>query len=228
MVEKWASPAGFSKYEVSNDGFGPDQRPVRSIDRTVGARRVKGVLLKVSVGTNGRPRVKLYDDEGRQRTVEVHALVMLAHVGPLPPGMTVRHYDDDPFNNRWRPGAEQESVAAGGNLFYGSRPEQEADRYRNGRPRPAPRPERHCVLCGAVLTTNGKRCHDCVVELGVNAAAMLRAGQEPAEVAGHLDYPSTEGILALAVTHGGYGSRRTHRVMVTLRRIFGIGHRHGK
>ena len=84
---------------------------------------------------------------------------------------------------------------------------------------------RHCVLCGAVLTTNGKRCHECVVKLGEQAAAMLRAGHPAAEVAGHLDYPSADGIVKLAVTHGGYGRTWPQRVMTTLRHLIGNGSR---
>ena len=227
LTGTWRSAArlGFSKYEVSPDGYGPDQQPVRRIGT--------GKPLAVSVGTNGRPRVKPYDDDGRQRTIEVHVIVFGTYAGRCPRGMQIRHYDDDPWNNRWRPGGEAESVAAGGNLFKGSRDDQEADKYRNGRPRPAPRPVRYCA-CGAVLTTNGKRCHECVVKLGVNAAAMLRRrGADPANVAAALDYPSAEGILKLAVVHGGYGQPRhrlwLHTVAATFRDIFhGTDRSHGK
>jgi hypothetical protein len=214
---------GFSKYESSDDGYGPDQRPVR---------RAGGQPLKPRVGTHGYLEVKLYNDQGKQQTRTVHSLVMLPRVGPCPPGMQTRHYDDDPFNNRWRPGGEAESVAAGGNLFYGDRPEQEEDKYRNGRPRPAPRPVRYCVLCDSVLTTNGKRCHDCVVRLGEQAAGLLRGGHDPDDVAAALGYPSAEGIVKLAVVHGGYGRPRLkwlHKVTTTVRNIFhGTGRGHGK
>jgi hypothetical protein len=213
---KPAAALGFSKYEVSADGFGPGQQPVRRIGT--------GKPLAVSVGPNGYPRVKPYDDDGNQRTVEVHALVYGTYAGRCPPGMQIRHYDDNPWNNRWRPGGEAESVAAGGNLFTGDRDAQEADRYRNGRPMPAPRPVRHCFNCTAVLTTNGKRCHECVVKIGVDAAAMLRTGLEPWDVAERLGYPSIDGIVKLAVVHGGYGQPRLkrwlHSVTATVRDFF--------
>ena len=215
----WKSAAhlGFSKYEVSPDGYGRDQQPVRRID----SKRP----LAVSVGRNGYPRVKPYHDDGTQRTIEVHAIVFGTYAEePCPPGMQIRHYDDDPWNNKWRPGDEAESVAAGGNLLKGDRPAQEEDRYRNGRPRPAPRPVRHCVICGDILTTNGKRCHDCVVQLGVAAAELLRSGSTPEVVAAACRYPSADGIVKLAVVHGGYGqprrSRWLHRVAATVRDIF--------
>lgn len=214
MIETWAQLPGFSKYEVSADGFGPDQRPVRSVDRTVGARRIKGVLLSVKVGTHGYLEVKIYDDSGKQQTRTVHSLVMLAYAGPCPAGQEVRHFDDSPFNNRWRPGPEVEAVAAGGNLFYGTKAQQQTDKYRNGRPRPA---VRHCVRCGGEFTGNARRCHECVVAIGIEAARLMRAGKSAPAAAAALDYPSVEGIVSLAVTHGGYGRSFTQRVLVTLR-----------
>ena len=223
----WRSAAalGFSKYEVSPDGFGPFQQPVR--------RQIAGTPLKVKTGTNGRPQVKPYDDDGKQRTVDVGPFVLRTFAGPCPPGMECRHYDDDPWNNRWRPGSEAESVAAGGNLFWGSKPQNVEDGFRNGRQRAAPRPVRYCVMCGATLTTNGKRCHDCVVKLGVNADGLLRGGHDPDDVAAALDYPSAEGIVKLAVVHGGYGQPRRkrwlQRVTTTVRDIFhGTEGSHGK
>lgn len=200
---KSAAAAGFSKYEVSWDGFGRDQQPVRN--------RISGAPLSVSLNNNGRPRVKPYDDDGKRQTILVHTLVLLTYAGPRPDGMVARHLDDDPFNNRWRPGGEAETRAAGGNLIWGTEPENVEDTFRNGRPRAEPRPVRHCILCDAVLTTNGKRCHDCVAQLGVQAAAMLRARQAPADVAALLGYPSDDGIVKLAVVHGGYGQPRRKR-----------------
>ena len=87
-------------------------------------------------------------------------------------------------------------------------------------------------------TTNGKRCHGCVVELGQLAAPLLRgplfrAGRDSVEVAAELDYPSAEGIMKLAVVHGGYGQPRLkrwlHTVAATVRDIFhGTEDGHGK
>ena len=105
---KSAAAAGFSRYEVSADGFGPGQIPVRRIDSKK--------PLAVSLNNNGYPRVKPYNDDGEQKTIPVHTLVLLTYAGPRPDGMVARHLDDDPFNNRWRPGDEAETRAAGGNL----------------------------------------------------------------------------------------------------------------
>ena len=223
----WRSAAalGFSKYEVSCDGFGRDQRPVRRIDNRK--------PLAVSLSSSGRPQVKPYNDDGRQCTVDVHVLVLRTYAGDRPPGMVARHLDDDPFNNRWRPGDEAQARAADGNLVWGPPWKNVEDGFQNGgRHRAAPRPVRHCVRCQAVLSTNGKRCHPCVVELGQLAAPLLgrylRRGRAPEEVAvqvaAELDYPSAEGIVKLAVVHGGYGQPRRgrwlQRVTATVRDIF--------
>ena len=217
------SRISFSKYEISPDGFGPDQKPVR--------RAGTGKPLAVSLNNNGYPRVKIYDDDGKQQTCTVHSLVLLTYAGDRPAGAVARHLDDNPFNNRWRPGDEAQARAAGGNLLWGTEPENVDDAFRNGRQRAAPRPVRHCVRCGAILTTNGKRCHDCVVKLGQLAAPLLesgiRSGRAPEEVAvnvaADLGYPSAEGIVKLAMVYGGFGQPRPgwwHRVTATVRDFF--------
>ncbi len=217
----WRSAAalGFSKYEVSPDGFGPDQQPVRR----AGAAK----LLAVSVGTNGRPRVKIYDDDGKQRTIEVHALVMGTYAGPPPPGMECRHLDNDPFNNRWRPGDEAQTRAAGGNLIYGTKAENHADQAAAGTAR---RPMVPCVnhgRCGGMVARQGSRCLPCAAEVGEQAAAMLGAGIGLEAVTRRLGYTSPDWVFKLAARHGGYtgtsaqaraqGRRWPQRAMATLR-----------
>lgn len=229
--QTWKTIPGFSKYEVSTDGFGPDQQPVR--------RAGTGKQLATRPGSSGYLLAKIYDDEGKQQTRTIHSLVLLTYAGPRPEGMEARHLDDDPFNNRWRPGDEAEARAAGGNLIWGTKAANVEDTFSNGRPRAVPRPERRCVLCDAVLTTNGKRCHECVVRLGVAAAGLLKDGHDPAIVAEALDYPSAEGISKLAIVHGGYGQAPEaptagrpgwrQRVAATVRHLFGRADRsHGK
>ena len=208
---------GFSAYEASDYG------KVRSIDRThADGRRLRGRVLKPRLPSNGYPTVNLTDDTGVVRTRTVHSLVMLAHVGECPEGQQVRHLDDNPLNNRWAP------TCPPGNLVYGTPPENAEDKFRNGAPRAAPKPVRHCVRCGAVLETNGRRCHACVVQIGELAADMLRDGVPLKLACLELGYPSEDGLHTLAVTHGGYGQqpepwlRSVTRRMVTLRtRIWG-------
>lgn len=68
----------------------------------------------------------------KKYTFKVHRLVMLAFVGPRPEGLQVRHLDGNPLNNRWAPGNEEETVAAGGNLIYGTPSENNLDTVRHG------------------------------------------------------------------------------------------------
>ena len=131
-TETWAPIGhGFSSYEASNRG------QIRSIDRTLdGGRRCKGVVLKPRISNRGYLLVNVRDDNGDRQTRTVHTLEMLAFVGLPPPGQQTRHYDDDPANNRWEPGAEETSRAAGGNLFYGTWQENDADKARNAKASP--------------------------------------------------------------------------------------------
>ena len=120
---------GFSAYQASNHG------QVRSVDRTLADGRYRrGVVLKTRVSNRGYVLVNVRDDNGAVQTRTVHTLEMLAFVGLPPPGQQTRHYDDNPLNNRWEPGAEKASRAAGGNLFYGTQEENDADKARNAAP----------------------------------------------------------------------------------------------
>jgi hypothetical protein len=132
-AEVWAPIGhGFASYEASNHG------QIRSVDRTLaGGRRCKGVVLKTRISNRGYELVNVRDDNGDRQTRTVHTLVMLAFVGLPPPGQETRHLDDDPLNNRWEPGDEKTSRAAGGNLFYGTWQENEADKIRNAAPPPS-------------------------------------------------------------------------------------------
>lgn len=57
---------------------------------------------------------------GRRRSEFVHRLVLLAFVGPCPPGMECRHGDGDPTNN------------AATNLSWGTRTQNRGDRKGHG------------------------------------------------------------------------------------------------
>lgn len=232
QAETWTPlPSPFGKYEVSFDGFGPDQRPVR---------RIGGKPLATTPGNHGEYLwVKPYDDDGKQQTVPVHQLVLLGGTGvPCPPGMESRHLDDDPLNNRWRPGATDDEVrAAGGNLVRGTKKQQAADKFRNGRPK-APVPTHPCVnfiRCGGMVVNPGRRCLPCAKEVAAQAAAMLNAGVNLEVVTERLGYQTSEWVHKLAVRYGGYtGSlaaarsqrqswprRVTYRAAVTLRSLLG-------
>lgn len=77
-------------------------------------------ILRPTPNLDGYPVVLLYSD-GRRPSHKVAALVMLAFVGPLPPGLETRHLDGDHHNNNRLT-----------NLAYGTRSENQLDRVRHG------------------------------------------------------------------------------------------------
>ncbi|HEV2374583.1 MAG TPA: hypothetical protein VGS19_20775 [Streptosporangiaceae bacterium] len=198
-AERWTPlPAPFSKYEVFSDGTGPDQRPVR---------RIGAAALSTTVNNHGGYLVvKPYDDGGKRQTKTVHSLVLLGFAGPCPPGMESRHLDDDPLNNRWRPGTEQEARSAGGNLVYGTKRQQHADKVANGNPPVVPKsfPCVNHVRCGGMVANQGSRCLPCAAEVGRRAAVMLGAGMNLGTVTRRLGYKSQRWVHGLARDHGGY------------------------
>lgn len=119
-MEVWRAIPGFEgRYEASDHGR------VRSLPRMVQksgrgiAYQRDGKILKPTSGTRQRQMVTLWRD-GKSVTRAVHILVMLAFVGPCPPGLEVCHWDDDSANNLLT------------NLRYGTHSENMHDRNRNG------------------------------------------------------------------------------------------------
>lgn len=122
-AERWAPVPGFEgAYEVSDHGR------VRSVDRVTVYQRVRrgrlaevtrrhrGHLLSPGTVKSGHQLVVL----GRGNSRLVHALVLMAFVGPRPPGADSLHWDGDPANNRLA------------NLRWGTRAENVADALRHG------------------------------------------------------------------------------------------------
>jgi hypothetical protein len=117
--EQWRPVVGYEGlYEVSDHGR------VRSLDRHFDRRghpvRVWGRVMRLSWSNRGGyPTVGLCRD-GKQRTWNVHRLVMEAFVGPMPAGMEIRHIDGNPAN------------ACLVNLQYGSSSDNKWDQVRHG------------------------------------------------------------------------------------------------
>lgn len=144
--ERWLPVPDYPNYEVS------DQGRVRSRPRS----RTRGGLLKAPPNPAGYPEVHLYSDEHR-RTWRVHVLVARAFLGPCPPGLEVRHLDDDKANPTLS------------NLAYGTRSENVLDRVRLGAHNMASK--RHCVRGHSLTdpenlyiipTTGSRQCRACV------------------------------------------------------------------
>jgi hypothetical protein len=114
-IEVWRPVPGLGGYEAS------DQGRVRSYwgrgARTIGD---KPQLLRLQYDHHYhviRPR----KGAGKERTFKVGHLVLLAFVGPCPPGMQCRHLNDIGTDNRLA------------NVVWGTRSENQIDRSRNGR-----------------------------------------------------------------------------------------------
>lgn len=127
ITETWLPiPGHEGSYEVS------DQGRVRSLDRRVpcdhgATRKVRGLMLKPSV-TEGSDYARVNIS---RKPRNIHHLVMLAFVGPLPEGMVTRHLNGDPLDNRLV------------NLRYGTYAENSADMIRHGTS--FQRNKTHCV-----------------------------------------------------------------------------------
>lgn len=99
MEEVWKDIPGYEgSYQVSTLGR------VKSLPRVVqipgyGTRTLSEKMLRLSRCTSGHLYVNLRKD-GSTHHSEIHRLVMLAFVGPCPPGMEVCHNDSNPANNR--------------------------------------------------------------------------------------------------------------------------------
>ena len=136
-------------YEVSSMGR------VRSLPRTDRkGRRVRGRLLSISTHPSGHQQVKLSRD-GRYLQAQLHRVVLIAFIGPPPPGCEVLHGDGNPANN---------NVA---NLRWGTRSENLLDRVRHGVHHHAAKthcPQRHPYdAANTYITSDGRRmCRECL------------------------------------------------------------------
>lgn len=111
MAERWLPVVGFEGgYIVSDLGR------VSSLPRAW----AKAGLLKPTISTTGYPYVTL-SYRGVRRKRGLHQLVAEAFIGPCPPGMEVRHKDDNKRN------------PALTNLIYGTSTENKLDLVRAGR-----------------------------------------------------------------------------------------------
>ena len=118
MNELWLPVVGYEGlYEVSSLGR------VRSLDRWVKRRKggflQAGRVLKPGLGNGYHFNVSLYKG-GKSTTYAVHSLVMLAHVGPRPDGLEIRH------------GIKGTQCNELTNLCFGTSAENKADMKRDG------------------------------------------------------------------------------------------------
>lgn len=234
--EQWKPVWDGPNYEVSWDGN------FRALDRKSAAgRNLKAQPIATSTDKDGYFLVKYVDSTGKRVTRQAHRVVLenFAFNGaPIPEGLQSRHYDDNGKNNRWRPGTEEESRKAGGNLFTGNGADQHRDKIRNngGVAPPMPPPSFDCInheRCGGKARSEGRRCVPCVEQVGREAAGMLRAGENLLKVAQHFNYTGTDWVFSLAQKHGSYRGTKgeastqrpklSRRVATTVRKRLGRG-----
>ena len=188
----------FSGYESS------DQGRYRSIDRMSGNRNLKGKVLSTRRDEDGYVLVNIRcdstdPDHNRVHTMLAHKVTLYTFAGPPEPGQEARHSPRGPAFNWWPEGFEE-----GG---WGTRKQQHADKVEAGTAT-IPDPSFPCINAPACTNLNrseGKRCRPCVVQLGVDTAALLTADPPVPlpEVAARFRC-SQQWVYRLAVEHGGY------------------------
>jgi NUMOD4 motif-containing protein len=129
--ENWRPiPTYEGLYDASDHGR------VWSVPRHAGdGRFVGGKILKGDLSDpRGYVRYGLKrPGESRPTHHLAHRLVLWAFTGENPAELDTRHLDGNPANNRWAPGStDEEMIANGGNLVYGTRSENAYDRVRHG------------------------------------------------------------------------------------------------
>jgi hypothetical protein len=113
----------------------------------------------------------------RPRKLFVHRAVLLAFAGPPEPGQEARHLDGNPANNHWAPGnSEEETRAAGGNLFWGTRLENMRDKARHGTEvYGEAKPDARLTVADVIAIRNDERASRVVgADYGVSHTAILR------------------------------------------------------
>jgi hypothetical protein len=127
-VETWRPIKNWPNYQASDLGRVRSNYVVgrRRTGRRAAQRTGEWYLLKPAM-KKGYCVADLSRD-GRRRSFTVGHLVLMAFVGPRPPGQEVRHLDGDPMNNRLS------------NLCYGTPLENSDDKRRHGT---QPRGSRH-------------------------------------------------------------------------------------
>ena len=196
--EQWAPVPGYSKYLWSDKGR---LRP-----------SVNGEIMKTRVINSGYEAVKVVRDrDGKRVDVTVHQMVLLAHhpafrgLDTFPAGLETRHNPvTGPLFNAYPEG-----------LWPGTKAENVADKNPEGPQFPC----RNAPQCQALVFHEGRRCPGCVAEVGRQAAVLLEAGMNLADVARHFGYTRGDWTYRLAVKHGGYGGTREQAL--TQRLTFG-------
>ena len=180
MVTEWKTWPGFSRYEASHRGL------IRNrAEKTLAAR----------ADPDGYLRTTLTRDDDERIPVLVHRAVLEAHAGPCPPGMESCHGKGGQLDNRYPE-----------NLRWDTHQANERDK---GRRPPVPKPPAPCInhdRCGGFVGKGGRRCHECVMQLGKDGAELVWDGMTLEAAGDKLGYPAVH-LHTLMVKYGDYGQR---------------------
>jgi hypothetical protein len=217
---EWAQIPGARYYEASHRGNG-----IRSLDRTVGGRRLTGKVLSAAPGSSGYPKTKITRDDGTTPTVYVHAAVLASHAGPCPDGLETLHGKGGPLDSRYCGCPAEECTE--GNLRYGTHVANVGETIAAGNARrPATHPCINHERCGGMVVNAGSRCLPCVTATARRAAVMQRAGINLEPATRKLGYESQDWVRKITVKYGGGSPAWTscspwhRRVAATLRYWF--------
>lgn len=200
-AEGWKAVApmdgcSFPGYEASDKGR------FRSIDRKVSNRQLRGQMLATRLDGDGYVLVNLRcgstdPAHNRRHTLLAHKVVLTTFDKPCPPGMETCHSRRGKAFNWWPEG-----------IRWGTKPENHADMVADGTAVvPESFPCRNAGRCGGTVRSEGRRCLDCVAEVGRDAAVLLGAGMPLADVAARFGYKGTDWVFKLAAEHGYTGTR---------------------
>lgn len=160
---------------------------------------------------------------GKRVTVPVHHVVLAGFSPEDRDGRDTRHLGQGDANRAWNWWPE--------GVAYGTRQENAFDKAPEARSAAAakaraaqvaagtakpPRPVFECLnhaRCGGLALNEGRRCAACVVQVGKDAAVLLRLHMPSQSVGEHFGYNGPGWVYAKAVEHGGYvGSAAAARV----------------
>ena len=187
---EWKAFPDAQDYQVSHRG------KVRSLDRRRHGREYKGIVLKLREDGDGYLVFNYTDDEiVRHHNVSMGRTVLLAHdPDGYFEGAQACHGPGGQKDNRWPENLRWDTPDA-------NREEALAVRLERNPPKP-PKPPKVCPRCSKEHRDRGRNCHECVVQLGVQAARLRAAGVSFREAGDRLGYPP-DGLDVLAERYGG-------------------------
>jgi len=170
----------FSAYEASDQGR---------------RRRLDGDPFSNRPGSGGYVRAKLScDNPGHgPHTITMQKIVLTTFDRPRPRGMEACHSKAGPQFNWWPEGVR-----------WDTKPANEAEKDEPPTPPEPSFPCKNAPACPNLVVNEGRRCLDCVTEVGRQAAAMLNAGVVLFDVREHFGYKGDKWVFDLAVRYGGY------------------------